>query len=448
MREGPAAERMPEGAPVTAAHHAHLSERVDAYFERMSPGHLVVGRVPGADAVQLCSNDYLGLGGHPDIVKAQVDTLETESEGVYMSAVFLNETSLQQRFERQMASYLGAEAAVLCQSGWSANTGLVQALVDARTPVYLDQFAHASLWEGVRMAGAVSHAFRHNQASHLERLIKRYGPGLILVDAIYSAYGTICPLKEITAISERTGSILAVDESHAIGVYGPHGEGLVHAMGLTAKVQYRTFSLSKAFATRAGMVAGPARVMQYFPYEARPAIFSSAVLQHEVSGLAATLKVIQEEDWRRQQLWYNTRYLREGLTKIGYAVDQTTSQIIALNSGSEDQTRALRDALEEHGIFGAVFAAPATPKNHCIIRLSVNARLRERDLDRVIAACKAIADERKIVPWASGLLTRERSPVDADMHDANDKAIASNAALLRRAGHDLRRAAERWLTKR
>jgi CAI-1 autoinducer synthase len=428
--------------------HVALRERVDAYFERMRDGHLVAGRIPGPNAVQMWSNDYLGLSGHPDIVKAQIQLLSSQSDGVFMSAVFLNETSLQQRFERQMASYLGAEAAVLCQSGWSANTGLVQALVDQRTPVYLDQFAHASLWEGVRMAGATGHAFRHNQPEHLERLIKRHGPGLILVDAIYSAYGTICPLAEITSVSEKSGCILAVDESHAIGVYGPYGEGLVHTLGLTAKVQYRTFSLSKAFATRAGMVAGPARVMTYFPYEARPAIFSSAVLQHEVAGLAATLKVVQEEDWRRQQLWYNTRYLRQALLRLGFAVDQTTSQIVALHSGSEQQTRALRNALEEHEIFGAVFATPATPKNHCIVRLSVNARLRDPDLDRVIRACASIAHERAIEPWPKGLTMQTGDALaQTSALDAREKATDSAVDSLRRAGRDLRRAADRWFDR-
>ena len=251
-----------------------LRTRVDAYFDRMRDGHLIVGRVPCKGAVQLWSNDYLGLGGHSEIVEAQVDCLQGRSDGVFMSAVFLNETSLQRRFERQMASYLGAEAAVLCQSGWSANTGLVQALAEPRTPVYIDQFAHASLWEGVRMAGAQVHVFRHNQSTHLERLIQRHGSGLVLVDSVYSSDGSICQLPEISAVSERTSCVLVVDESHAIGVYGPHGEGLVHTLGLTGKVHYRTFSLSKAFATRAGMVAGPTRVMTYFPYEARPAIFS------------------------------------------------------------------------------------------------------------------------------------------------------------------------------
>ena len=102
------------------------------------------------------------------------------------------------------------------------------------------------------MAGAQAHVFRHNQPKHLERLIASHGPGLILVDSVYSADGSVCPLTEVSAVSERLGCILVVDESHAIGVYGPHGEGLVHTLGLTSKAHYRTFSLSKAFATRAG----------------------------------------------------------------------------------------------------------------------------------------------------------------------------------------------------
>jgi CAI-1 autoinducer synthase len=206
-------------------------------------------------------------------------------------------------------------------------------------------------------------------------------------------------------------------------------------------VQYRTFSLSKAFATRAGMVAGPSRVMSYFPYEARPAIFSSAVLLHEVACLVATLKVIQEEDWRRQQLWYNTRYLRRGLRQRGFAVDHSTSQIVALHSGNDVQTRALRDALEDRGVFGAVFCAPATPKNHGVIRFSVSARLREQDLDRVVDACAAVAAERAIDPWPRNLMVAQSEA------DESERTIDEAVRSLRGAGNQLRRAADRWMKR-
>lgn len=408
-----------------AGEHVHLTARVSGYFERMKDGHVVVGSIPGENAVQLWSNDYLALAGHPSIVTAQVAALQGGENDLYMSAVFLNETSLQHRLEQQMAAYVGAEAAVLCQSGWCANMGLIQALTDERTPVYLDQFAHASLWEGTRAAGAPIRAFRHNDIANLELQIQRHGPGLIVVDAVYSSDGTICPLAEITATAERLGCLLVVDESHTVGVYGPHGEGLVHALGLSDRVHYRTFSLSKAFVTRAGMVVGPARVMKYFPYEARPAIFSSAVLPHEVAGLAATLKVIQDEDWRREQLWANTRYLRQGLLKAGFAVHHSDTHVIALHAGTERQTVALRDALEAEGIFGAVFCAPATPKNHAIIRLSTNAGLSESDLNRVIEACAKIKAERKISPWPKHLLVREPKPYVDPAHSDGLEILGS-----------------------
>jgi CAI-1 autoinducer synthase len=330
--------------------------------------------------------------------------LKAHDEGVFMSAVFLDESSLQHQFEREMAAFLDAEAVVLCQSGWSANTGLVQALADSSAPVYLDQYAHASLWDGAQMARAKAHPFRHNDPAHLEKMVKRYGPGLILVDSIYSAFGTVCPLKEIVAVAEREGCTLVVDESHAVGVCGGQGQGLVHELGLTGRVHYRTFSLSKAFATRAGVVAGPSRVMSYFPYEAKPAIFSSAVLLHEIAGLSATLKVVKEEGWRREHLWNNTAYLRQGLQRIGFAVDPSGTQIIALQSGTDGQTRALREALEARGVFGAVFCSPATPKNRGIIRLSANARLSVEEMNRVIDVCAAIARERLINPWPEDLL--------------------------------------------
>jgi CAI-1 autoinducer synthase len=422
----------------------HLSGRVDAYYDRMRDGHVVVGRIPGPNAVELWSNDYLGLSGHPDIVKAQVGALEDGDNDLYMSAVFLNETSLQRRLERQMAAYLGAEAAVLCQSGWCANMGLIQTLTDERTPVYLDQFAHASLWEGTRAAGAPAHAFRHNNSASLKHQIERFGPGLIVVDAVYSSDGSICPLVEIASISERHGCLLAVDESHTIGVYGPHGEGLVHTLGLTGKVHYRTFSLSKAFVTRAGMVVGPSRVMTYFPYEARPAIFSSAVLPHEVAGLAATLKVIQEEEWRRQQLWYNARFLRQGLRRLGYAVDYSSSHVISLHAGTERQTVGLREALEDQGIFGSVFVAPATPKNHGVIRLSTSASLTESDLNRVIEACRKIKTDRAIDPWPSRLLEPEE--MDRERDDAENR-LSGAVRTLKAIAKDMRAANAKWPRK-
>lgn len=376
-----------------------LTRRLDRYFERVKDDHPLKGIVPGPDAIELWSNDYLSLADHPVITKAQADVLASGKNSVFMSAAYLGEDTPQHAIERQAAAFLGTEAVVLTQSGWCANFGLVQAIANEQTPVYLDIFAHASLWEGARSAGAPIHPFRHNDAGSLEDALKRSGPGIVIVDAIYSSNGTICSLADILAVSERYGCEVIADESHSIGVCGRNGQGMVSLLGLTDKVKYRTFSLSKAFVTRGGMVAGPARIMDYFRYEARPAIFSSAVLPHEIAGLASTLEVIQDEVWRRERLRKNTDYLRAHLHHLGYPVDTEGSQVIALEAGPEKQTVVLRKALEQRGVFGAVFCSPATPKNRSIVRLSVHCDLTEHQLDRIIKICEEIRGEVAVDNW-------------------------------------------------
>ncbi len=403
----------------------NLVARIAAYRERIKDGHPVKGKIPGSGAVELWSNDYLSLNDNPAIVRAQVDALERGRNDVFMSAALLTDASVQHGIERQIADFVGAEAAVLCQSGWAANVGLIQAIADADTPVYIDIHAHASLWEGARAAGAAARAFRHNNAGSLESQIKRHGPGVIVVDSIYSADGSICPLREITEVGERNGCVIVVDESHSVGVYGRNGQGLVPLLGLSDKVHYRTFSLSKAVVTRAGVVTGPARVMDYFPYESRPAIFSSAVLPHELAGLAATLQVLRDDDWRRQDLWSNARYLRSQLSELGYNVDETESQVIALEAGPEHMTIRLRQALEERGVFGAVFCAPATPKNHSLIRLSVNCGLSRDDLDHVVEVCRSIRDEISLDSWPSTARKRKRDERQAARSDRENPIFSS-----------------------
>ncbi len=393
-----------------------LTRRLDRYFERVKEDHPLKGTAPGPNAIELWSNDYLSLADHPVITKAQADVLASGKNSVFMSAAYLGHDTPQRAIERQAAAFLGTEAVVLTQSGWCANFGLIQSISNEQTPVYIDIFAHASLWEGARSVGAPIHPFRHNNAGSLEDSLKKSGPGIVIVDAIYSSNGTICSLADILGVSEKYGCEVVVDESHSIGICGRNGQGMVSLLGLTDKVKYRTFSLSKAFVTRAGMVAGPARTMDYFRYESRPAIFSSAVLPHEIAGLAATVEVIQDEVWRRERLRKNTDYLRAHLNHLGYPVDTEGSQVIALEAGPEKQTVILRKALERRGVFGAVFCAPATPKNRSIVRLSVHCDLTEYQLDRIIKVCEEMRSEVAVENWPAS--RRYESEPDRPVHRA------------------------------
>lgn len=364
-------------------------------------GHIMRGRVPGPDALHLSSNDYLSIARHPKIQAAMVESIQRNGNGLLMSGIFLHGTCPQLELEARLAKFMKAEAGVLCQSGFSANVGLLQAIASEQTPVYVDMMAHMSLWEGIRSAGAKAVTIFHNDLAHLERQILRYGPGIVVVDSVYSTTGCLAPLKEILTICEAQGCVLVADESHSLGTHGPNGEGLVVALGLAERVHFRTASLAKAFAGRAGFITCSKRFNEYFKFEANPAIFSSTLLPHEVMGLDATLSVIKEESWRRDKLHANAAYVRRHLDDLGYNLNHSETQIVSLESGTEQQTLVLRDALESRGIFGSVFCAPATPKNRALMRFSVNAALTQADLDRLINACRDMRDEVDLASWPS-----------------------------------------------
>jgi CAI-1 autoinducer synthase len=365
------------------------------------------GRSPTPDAVRLDGNDYLSVTGHPEIVGAQVNALRCNREFVVQSVVFQHDGSPTSRLEGALAAHVGKQRAMLCQSGYAANLGLLQVIADAETPVYLDSLAHMSLWEGVRAANAPAHAFRHNDPEHLARLAQRHGPGLVIVDSVYSTTGAICPLQRMVEVAEQQGCMILVDESHSFGTHGPQGRGLCAELGLTHRVHFVTASLAKAFAGRAGFFTVPEELRPFMVAHSYPGIFSSCLLPHEIAGLAATLQVIRGSDGARAQLQANTRRLRGALAALGYPIHHGSEQIISLEAGTEVDMLALRDALESREVFGAVFCAPATSRNRAMVRLTLNAGLTDAEMSHVEAVAAEIAPLVK--PWDWPIARRQRA---------------------------------------
>jgi CAI-1 autoinducer synthase len=376
-----------------------LRRRIDSHFKQYPNGHVVHGRAATASDVKLSGNDYLDIGSDPRILSRQLDALAGGREGVFMSGVYTQYLDAQLRLENDYAAWLGAEAAVLCQSGFAANEGLIQTTTGPETPAYIDMFGHSSFWQGAAVANAPAYAFRHNDAEHLRRRIAEHGPGVVVVEAIYSTIGDFCPLHDILGVCEETGSMLVVDESHAIGVIGGQGEGLVSHLGLAGRVPFRIFSLSKAMVGRGGVVVGPARFAEYFRYQSAPSIFSSAVFPNEVARFEATLAVVRGEGHRRARVSGLSERLRAGLLERGYEVSCSESQIIPLIAGPESKTVRLRDALEANGVMGSVFCAPATPREKSLIRLCVHNGLDNADIDYILEVCSKIRDQVRPDHW-------------------------------------------------
>jgi CAI-1 autoinducer synthase len=365
------------------------------------------GSVPGPDAVRLDGNDYLAVTGHEAIVAAQVTALRANTDFVVQSGVFQLDESPHAALESQLAGFVGKQGALLCQSGYAANLGLIQVVADPQTPVYVDSLAHMSLWEGVRAAGATAHPFRHNDPEHFAKMAARHGPGLLIVDSVYSTTGALCPLEAMVEAAEAHGCMVLVDESHSLGTHGPQGRGLCAQLGLSHRVHFITASLAKAFAGRAGFFTMPDELRHYLMCHSYPSVFSSCLLPHEIAGLAATLDVVRASDDARIRLRRNTVRLRESLAAAGYPIQHGSEQIVALEAGAETDTLALRDALEKRGVVGAVFCAPATSRNRAMVRLTLNAALTDAELGHVEAVAREIAPVVK--PWDWGIARRLRA---------------------------------------
>lgn len=390
--------------------HTHVAGYYDGRVGKEWSGrHPMKGRTPWPGAVQMRTNDYLSIAGDPRIIDAEINMLKTHGHGDAVSRVWLHqEKDISRSFEVRLAQLMGAEDAVLASSGYTANLGLIQAIANKDTVIYADRKAHMSLWEGIKSSGATPHPFRHNDPNHLAHLISLNGPGLVIVDALYSTDGAVCRLADMLDVAEAGGCAMVLDETHSFGAQGPNGAGLAAALGLAHRIHFRTLGMSKAVASRGGAIVCSRRNAEFFRYEAFPAIFSTGVLQHEVAGYSAVLDIFETDGWRRERLHANHTYLKAGLDALGYNVDVSKAQIIALEAGEFDLTIRLRDALEERGVFGSFFLAPAVPDRRCLIRFTVNTSLTREQLDHVIRVCADIRDDVELASWRS---TRRRGKV-------------------------------------
>ncbi|ASI92244.1 alpha-hydroxyketone-type quorum-sensing autoinducer synthase [Vibrio mediterranei] len=377
---------------ISQKHDFFIADRISSNSDQRP---VVCGGRPSKGDVVMQTNDYLNLNSHSEIKEAHIQGIMENDESLLMSGVYLLGAEKETDFETKLATLTGFDSCLVTQSGWTANVNLLQAICDKDTNVYVDFFAHASLWEGARIAGANVHMFMHNNVRHLKKQLSKHGSGIILVDSIYSTSGTIAPLVDLVSLAYEYDCALVVDESHSLGTHGPNGAGLVAELGLTEHVDYITASLAKTFAYRAGAILANNKTNYCVPMVAFPAIFSSAMLPYELKRLSKTFDVIVAADEKRKTLAKNADYLNHKLREIGFSIP-SESQIIGIDTGDVENTIKAREFFEDNGIFGSVFAPPATPNGRHILRLSINADHTIEELARVVNVCQKAWDNEEI----------------------------------------------------
>ncbi|KAL3472248.1 pyridoxal phosphate-dependent transferase [Aspergillus californicus] len=327
-------------------------------------------------SIIVCDNDYLNLVHHKDVVTKQANDLLDSSvaRDTIKSSIFISEFDPHTALEKDIAAWYGKDC-YLAQSGYAANVGVMHAICTPGMNVYIDRFLHASFYDGLAARKVKVHVFLPNNAADLEKKIQENGPGLILIESVYSTSGSFAPLEEIVTIKKKHNCLIVVDESHSLGLYGSEGRGLLYDKGLVSDVEYVTASLAKAFATRAGIVF--TNHTTYAKENAFPFIFSSGLVQNDIVRIRAIWEVIKPADDRRARLMRISAFLREELSKFrGIQVVNSESApcpIIGVFVGGDEETLVrFHRFLSKKGILAAPFIAPATSKKFPVLRFSLH----------------------------------------------------------------------------
>lgn len=338
----------------------------------------------GREVLLMCSNDYLGLTGHPALREAAAAAALEWGAGAGASALVSGHMQLHHRLERELAEFKGAEAAVLFGSGFLANTGVIAALAGPDDVILSDSLNHASLIDGCRLARARTVVYPHVDVDALATALADvpWGRGVIVTDAVFSMDGDLAPLAAIAELAERHGARLIVDEAHATGVVGPGGRGLAAELGLERRVDVVIGTLGKALGSYGAFACCDTDTAELLVNRARTMIFSTALPPPAVGAALAALRLVRDAPGLAATMRMRAASLRESLRRAGLAVTPGTMPIVPLIVGDAGAAVAASEAALRDGVFVQAIRPPTVRAGTSRLRVVATAAHSEQDVLR------------------------------------------------------------------
>jgi glycine C-acetyltransferase len=349
--------------------------------------------VAGRDMLNLCANNYLGLADHPKLIAAAKAAMDGHGYGMASVRFICGTQDLHRELEARIARFLGKEDSILFAACFDANGGLFEPLLGPEDAVISDALNHASIIDGIRLCKARRFRYANSDMADLEAQLQAARAGgarfiLIATDGVFSMDGYLAKLGEITALAEKYGAMVMVDDCHATGFMGPQGRGTPAHAGV--EVDILTGTLGKALGgALGGYIAGPQPVIDLLRQRARPYLFSNALPPAVVAAGIAALDLVEAADDLRARLFENARYWRAGLEEAGFALLKGEHPIIPVMLGDAKLAQAMASALFDRGVYVAGFFFPVVPKGQARIRTQMNARLSRDDLDAALDAFRS-----------------------------------------------------------
>jgi len=345
-------------------------------------------RIDKKKYLNFSSNDYLGLSGNPEIIQAVHDSLQKHALGSGASRLLAGGSMLHKKLEERIARFKGTESALIFNSGYSANTGIIPSVTAETDAIFSDELNHASIIDGCRLSRAKTLIYRHGNMAHLQTLLKKTKARrkVVITDSIFSMDGDLAPLPDIYEICRRHKAILYLDDAHGTGVLG-RGRGALAHFGLTHEpwiIQMGTFS--KAIGAFGAFVAGSEDVIQWISNTARSFLFSTALPSCVIAGAAVGLRLVERNSLLMGRLWSNRERLFEGLKGIGYHDMVSETPILTIRTSTITGVVRLSRYLYEKGIYVPAIRPPTVSEPR--LRMTVTAAHTEEHIDVLLTALR------------------------------------------------------------
>lgn len=356
--------------------------------------------IDGKKVLMFGSNSYLGLTNDPRVKEAAIEAVKKYGSGCAGSRFLNGSLDIHEKTEARLAKFVGKEDAIIFSTGFQVNLGVVSCLCDRHDYILLDERDHASIIEGRRLSPANALKFRHNDMSSLESKLRKCDSDaikLIVVDGVFSMEGDVAPLHEIVALAEKYRAAIMVDEAHGMGVFGPQGQGVCWAQGVTKDIDLIMATFSKSFASLGGFIATDKITANYIRHTARSYIFSASATPAAIGAVNASLDIMEKEPERIAHLWDITRFAIEGFRNMGCEIGNTSTPIIPLYIRDNEKTFCVTRDLFLEGLFVNPVVSPAVPSEDTLIRFSLMATHTQEQVEYALEKIEKVFKKYDII---------------------------------------------------
>jgi glycine C-acetyltransferase len=351
--------------------------------------------------INMCSNNYLGLSSHPEVIKAAHEGLEKRGYGMSSVRFICGTQDIHHQLEQMVTKFLGTEDTILFPSCMDANAGVFEAVLTDKDVMIADRLVHASIIDGMRLCKAQQDTFKHSDMEHLEEKLQLHQDKrlrMIITDGVFSMDGDAARLDDMVRLADKHNALVFVDDSHASGYVGRTGRGTHEKCGVMGKIDIITTTFGKALGgASGGCVSGRREIVEMCRQKARPYLFSNTIAPVIVAGVLRVLDLLMQSTERRDKLEQNTTFWRQGLEEAGFILKKGDTSIVPVMLFNAKLSQDVSRDLYQEGVYAIGFFFPVVPKGQARIRTQVSAGHETRHLEKALDAFRKVGKKYDIL---------------------------------------------------